>query len=70
MTAVVALFDRYPFNSPWIRAVIGRYGLPFWFARVPDTTHRNHAVVCNYIVDNDGAEVRCGTFALLRLPLD
>lgn len=24
--------DRYPFDSPWIRQLIARYGLPFWFA--------------------------------------
>ncbi len=24
-------FDRYPFNSPWIRGLIGRYWLVTWF---------------------------------------
>lgn len=24
--------DRYPFNSPWIRSLVGRHGLPVWFA--------------------------------------
>jgi hypothetical protein len=24
--------DRYPFNSPWIRALVGRLWLPVWFA--------------------------------------
>jgi len=31
MTPPTAL-DRYPFNSPWIRALLRRYALPMWFA--------------------------------------
>ena len=30
MTRVLALFDRRPFNSPWIVAMVSRYGLPLW----------------------------------------
>jgi hypothetical protein len=26
-----AAFDRYPFNSPWIHALLRRYWLPVWF---------------------------------------
>jgi hypothetical protein len=26
------LLDRPPFNSPWIAAMVSRYGLPWWFA--------------------------------------
>ena len=29
---LAALFDRYPFNSPWVRGLIGRYWLQAWFA--------------------------------------
>lgn len=32
MTRLLALFDRPPFNSPWIIAMVTRYGLPWWFA--------------------------------------
>lgn len=28
---VGSLFDRYPFDSPWIRSVVMRYGLAVWF---------------------------------------
>lgn len=27
-----SVVDRYPFNSPWIRALLRRYALPMWFA--------------------------------------
>lgn len=27
-----AVLDRYPFDSPWIRSLVVRYGLPVWFA--------------------------------------
>jgi hypothetical protein len=27
-----AVLDRYPLNSPWIRSLVVRYGLPVWFA--------------------------------------
>lgn len=26
------ILHRYPFNSPWIRGLVRRFGLPFWFA--------------------------------------
>lgn len=26
------LFDRPPFDSPWVAAIVSRYGLPSWFA--------------------------------------
>jgi hypothetical protein len=26
------VFDRYPFNSPWVRSLVGRYWLQTWFA--------------------------------------
>ena len=29
---LAAVFDRYPFNSPWVRGLIGRYWLQTWFA--------------------------------------
>ena len=29
---LAAIFDRYPFNSPWVRGLIGRYWLQTWFA--------------------------------------
>lgn len=29
---VRAIFDRYPFDSPWIRSLVTRYGLAVWFA--------------------------------------
>src|SRR6476619_3812868 len=32
MTRLRAMFDRRPFNSPWIIAMVSRYGLPWWFA--------------------------------------
>jgi len=31
-TALRRMFDRPPFNSPWIAALVLRYGLPTWFA--------------------------------------
>ena len=27
----LTVLDRYPFNSPWIRGLIGRYWLVTWF---------------------------------------
>jgi hypothetical protein len=32
MTGARGIFDRPPFNSPWLCATVSRYGLPFWFA--------------------------------------
>ncbi|MBA3235800.1 MAG: hypothetical protein H0T59_07405, partial [Chloroflexi bacterium] len=32
MTSALRLFDRPPFNSPWVVAVVSRYGLAAWFA--------------------------------------
>lgn len=32
MSAIRGLVDRYPFNSPWIRAMVAKYWLPVWFA--------------------------------------
>jgi hypothetical protein len=32
MPRAAAAFDRYPFNSPWVRGLIGRYWLQAWFA--------------------------------------
>ena len=29
---LAAVFDRYPFNSPWVRGLISRYWLQTWFA--------------------------------------
>lgn len=29
---IARLLDRYPFNSPWIRSLVGRFWLPLWFA--------------------------------------
>jgi hypothetical protein len=29
---IAAVFDRYPFNSPWVRELVGRYWLQAWFA--------------------------------------
>ena len=29
---LATVFDRYPFNSPWVRGLIGRYWLQTWFA--------------------------------------
>jgi hypothetical protein len=29
---IAAAFDRYPFNSPWVRGLVGRYWLQAWFA--------------------------------------
>ena len=29
---LATVFDRYPFNSPWVRGLIGRYWLQAWFA--------------------------------------
>jgi hypothetical protein len=31
MSSVRGLFDRQPFNSPWIARMVSRYGLPLWF---------------------------------------
>lgn len=28
----IAILDRYPFSSPWIRGVVRRFALPVWFA--------------------------------------
>ncbi len=28
---LATVFDRYPFNSPWVRGLIGRYWLQTWF---------------------------------------
>ena len=32
MRTLRRLFDRPPFNSPWIIAMVSRHGLPLWFA--------------------------------------
>ena len=31
MTTALGIFDRYPFNSPWLRHLVLTYGLPVWF---------------------------------------
>jgi hypothetical protein len=31
---MAALLDRYPFNSPWVRRVVARWGLGLWFGLV------------------------------------
>lgn len=28
----MTVVDHYPFNSPWVGSVVGRFGLPLWFA--------------------------------------
>jgi hypothetical protein len=63
---LIGLFDD-PFTAA---APDPNFGRPFWFARVPDTTSEGHVVVCSYVVDHDRGEVRCSSFALLRLPLE
>lgn len=49
MRRLVRYFDRYPFNSPWIRTLIARYWLVTWFAAHSIAGVANAAVDTRYL---------------------